>query len=127
MSLIQYIKFENILCWYGTFSASNNNNLYVPTPGLDNALRVFGVHKDVAMNMELSQGGRGTCVCMLTTIKKLFYSVGSLLKRSKVRGVKVETLKLPAATDFAAGQYIHWEIISSMLSFPVCGMSYAYS
>ncbi len=25
-------------------------------PGLDNALRVFGVHKDVTMNMELSQG-----------------------------------------------------------------------
>ena len=47
--------------------------LSFPTRCLDNALRVFGVHKDVAMNMELSQGGRGTCVqCYKLKIFLLF-------------------------------------------------------
>ncbi|XP_064385749.1 WD repeat-containing protein 36-like isoform X4 [Halichondria panicea] len=64
------------------FTSTGGDAVKILSGGLDNALRVFGVHKDVAMNMELSQG--------------------SLLKRSKVRGVKVETLKLPAVADFAA-------------------------
>ena len=42
--------------YMNSHSVNMCSRLYLPSAGLDNALRVFGVHKDVQMNMELSQG-----------------------------------------------------------------------
>ena len=112
------------------------------TIGLDNSLRIFAVHKDVQMNMELSQGAYlltvvyshflramdppslgipplcsyvyvlscDNCFLFYKTKKFVFIKIlfsGSVVKKSRARGVKVETLKLPAVTDFAAGKRSH--------------------
>lgn len=44
---------------------------------------------------------------------------GSLVKKSKARGVKVETLRLPAVTDFSVGMYIYMYIQFLLLAMVI--------
>lgn len=45
---------------------------YIYSVGLDNALRVFAIHKDVQMNMELSQGNGWICQLCVSVVLTLF-------------------------------------------------------
>ena len=40
---------------------------------------------------------------IIPTVLLVYFCAGSLVKKSKAKGIKVEVLKLPAVTDFAAG------------------------
>ena len=37
----------------------------------------------------------------------LCIALGSLVKKARKKGVKIETLKMPAVTDFALGRQMH--------------------
>lgn len=75
---------------------------------------MFALHKDVQMNMELSQG---TWVkwCLLL-IQFVFCPAGHFAKKSHSRGVAVEDLKLPAIMDFATGEI--WVSLCAWVQLP---------
>lgn len=50
--------------------------------GLDNALRVFGLHKDVHMNMELSQGVLNVSVHVYYNILTLGFVISTVGRSS---------------------------------------------
>ena len=55
------------------------------------------MNKD-SMNRELSQGLERACECVC-----MYAFVGSVIKKARRQGVKVETLKLPPIVDFDSG------------------------
>ena len=77
--------------------------------GLDHTLRQLSIMRDVQSNTEFSQGPTPPS-CQRVKITSLL--TGSVVKKARAKGVKVESLKLPPITDLAAGMAsltLSWE------------------